>query len=41
MNIPNHLGRAGIGLVGGGLGQSGSCGAEDEVLWKNAIYRHD
>jgi hypothetical protein len=32
--VPNHLGRGGRGLVGGGPGHGGSCGADDEVLWK-------
>ena len=32
--MPNHLGRGGRGLVGGGPGHGGSCAAADEVLRK-------
>jgi hypothetical protein len=32
--VSNHLGRGGKGLVGGGPGHGGICGAGDEVLWK-------
>ena len=35
--MPNHLGRGGKGLVGGGPGHGGSCGVEGTVLWKMCL----